>query len=441
MTPSTRSSRNNVPRMTTTTERAADITAHTQEEPTKSRHSPSASFSSISSRNSTSSKNSRQHRISCATRACANNATFKNIATPTSSLLHSASHSRTTRISPPINFRCLFLFAAMLYGTLLTVDCVEARALAPPSQVMRTSSSRKLVQREPEFTIPNATKVLELSVGRSGSTFLMELLALIPNSFLVPEPYKIFETEFYFPDGSVKPPLPAIPDLVHCNFLKNQLVVNKVFWLYACDNVPWIAKNATLYSQCVNKTLDPLFLLNRCRQADLILVKVIRSSWLAKQLGKMPRIPANVKIVHFMRSPWAVVRSQAELGWFQREMYTRMVPKDKDPLYFHLSRVCSEMMLHTYIADTHARSHATDAPVLLTLRYEDIVGNFEYVLRRLLEFVGFPMNQNIAAAVKKAQNTTHANFERTGERLDIKMLEALARTIPQCQTVLRRYRY
>eukprot|EP00042_Codosiga_hollandica_P047637 m.519915 g.519915 ORF g.519915 m.519915 type:complete len:153 (-) comp57492_c0_seq7:482-940(-) len=106
---------------------------------------------------------------------------------------------------------------------------------------------------------------------------------------------------------------------------------------------------------------------------------------------------------------------------------------------FHMHRICSEMLLHSVMAQRHPKANT------LILRYEDMSTNFDENLRALLEFLEVRMTPEKERAIQRVKGKEFAVFKH--DKLpdkqvhSVSALETLARSIPVCRDLIQRHSY
>lgn len=286
------------------------------------------------------------------------------------------------------------------------------------------------------FVYSNSLRILELGAGRSGSTFLFELLATIPNSFVLPEPYYHYEIHDDAPFSETSYPHPSLKRLYDCSFLAHRPTLDRVFWDYACENIPSISNNPNILDACFNERLNEAWLHDACMKSDVHIIKVIRMAWLASKTSIVDIVPAGTKVVHVVRAPWSIVHSQHELGWYRQYHFHKMVPSTSTNIEFHTDRVCKEILLHSQIMSLVPKEDA------LTIRYEDLMARFEENINLIFDFIEVPLTGFIRSSMEKMRTKTFATEKLNEENMiDINLLEAVARSLPSCQSVLAKYDY
>lgn len=163
--------------------------------------------------------------------------------------------------------------------------------------------------------VPGQRRVVELSQQRSGSTLMMSLFSLIDNAFVLPEPHNMFDVNIPLSANmNASAELPSIASLLDCSFIE-QGAVRNVFWSYACAHIHWIVKSPAYMAQCRRGTL-PLPLLNdKCKQADINLVKIVRLPLLIDAFSKDRVIPKDIKVGHLGSCASVFLIMTMKLSW------------------------------------------------------------------------------------------------------------------------------
>jgi hypothetical protein len=261
-------------------------------------------------------------------------------------------------------------------------------------------------------------------VGRSGSTLAMELLASSENTFMIAEPYYNYAVSAVQPMYLPPSEIPSVQNLMDCTFLYDRITLDRVFWFFACDTIPWIKDNATLFSLCKNGQLDSAMLQRRCMRADHIVMKVIRFPMLPQANVTLPYIPDDVKVLHFVRAPWDVVVSQRKAGWFEGVVVRE-----------HLEIICEWIDYHRNISLLISPSN------LLVMRYEDLVLDFERGLETMFAFAEVELTPDVRVKAQTIKRVKHAILPGKTFDTDPAHVKQMSLEIDACQRVSRDFGY
>ena len=201
---------------------------------------------------------------------------------------------------------------------------------------------------------------------------------------MLPEPYHDFQS---------KPALtaltPTVGSLFDCSFADNKTVMDGVFWNYACEHSSIIRHSKILASDCRKHNLSSTFIKSKCAESPLRAIKMIRGTFVTTQLNTTDIIPPGVSIVHVVRSPWSVFRSQFRLGWLRQSK----VPAGADHHEWHMGNICSMMTRdHEIVQNALARNPRAAMTIRWVSRYGMDLPNYFYVCL-LVCFKNHPENR------------------------------------------------
>ena len=273
-----------------------------------------------------------------------------------------------------------------------------------------------------------------IAAGRSGSTLLMNLLALVPKTVFYFEPYanlEGYDAQFaYVPEGD--PIIPRIAQLFDCS---NTITVDRlqtILTKFACEETPWIAETPEEAAQC-NQLNPPIARsLQRCNDAEFILLKILRLPWLATKLGPLGIIPADTKVIHLVRHPAAVLKSQYAAGWDDFLPDHNRLQDQSSVITSLANKLCYEM------AQNHAILTVYNTPEILIVRYEDLVNDYEATVRATLEFIGADADdEQLLAKLSGVKETRHAEIPQFQERvISIETANAAVASSLYCQKII-----
>ena len=134
------------------------------------------------------------------------------------------------------------------------------------------------------------------------------------------------------------------------------------------------------------------------------MAKIIRAPFLARQFGYEHVFPRDAKVVHIVRAPWDVLRSQKRLGWLNPSR----VPAGQDVDEHFAASICNQAL------ETHRAALMSHVPreSYLLLRYEDLVGDFDAQLQELFAFIDEPLTLQLVMQIKqvRARIAGHAQW-------------------------------
>eukprot|EP00049_Salpingoeca_infusionum_P020777 m.365142 g.365142 ORF g.365142 m.365142 type:complete len:338 (+) comp30171_c0_seq1:181-1194(+) len=265
-----------------------------------------------------------------------------------------------------------------------------------------------------------------VSVGRSGSTLLANILQQLPSSFGTLEPYR----------NHVKAPrsFPLVPlgRLLDCSAYAEQQSTKNVVWDYPC-RFNSILKTEQPYGSCRRGLLNAAAFqkVNQaCTSATFRFVKTIRLR--DSQDLVFPDSCTSQQVVHLMRSPWHVALSLVRLGWVTIKDQTNQTILDA--LSERTERMC-QFILRDRAIIQEAQRHNANLQVQ-TVRYplfmpENSTSHTDpkaTVLEHLLNLLRFVAPNTSGKALQDADfvaevagtlHTKHADFRyKLDQRID-----------------------
>eukprot|EP00042_Codosiga_hollandica_P041255 m.366367 g.366367 ORF g.366367 m.366367 type:complete len:298 (-) comp56068_c1_seq1:1380-2273(-) len=238
--------------------------------------------------------------------------------------------------------------------------------------------------------------------------------------------------------GESVAPIPTFDDLLECKI--TQTNSKPLFNWYQCLTSPWVFRNKTLVGACKMRTVPVLDAIANCSHSEAVIIKVMRSAWLAQVQHTIPLPARHVKLVHNIRAPWDVLHSQILLGWFGSPT------QDPDPEFlrfydnsdmhtFQMNRICNESLVHTEMLARHPTENAR------TIRYEDLKDDFEGTFFSLIHFLGIKMTDVVRARLNEVRSQYFVTWPPSMEEPDLDRLRKIAQSLPLCRKVLALYDY
>lgn len=190
--------------------------------------------------------------------------------------------------------------------------------------------------------------------------------------------------------------------LLDCSFLDLPSLAQQVYWTYGCKQSTYFNKTGRVEA-CKSGFIDNYDILairRHCRESSLRLLKTIRFHTFNASFSAFMAMRAwDTRVIHLVRNPWHVLRSQIVAGWHGDHL---------DEVHFsRISHVrCRNMTAtHQYL---HA---AVPDSRLLVVRYEDMMLNPSGKLSEIMQF----LNRNCSEicshnAVRKILSTKHAHL-------------------------------
>eukprot|EP00050_Salpingoeca_kvevrii_P014333 m.34981 g.34981 ORF g.34981 m.34981 type:complete len:311 (-) comp5700_c0_seq1:2382-3314(-) len=265
----------------------------------------------------------------------------------------------------------------------LVLAAAVAVAANPARDIVAAAST---TSREP-------LRVLIAAEGRSGSSFLLELLARLPQSFGYFEPFKPF-----FEAGATG--VLTLDALYDCLKDVSSDQQRRVFWSEACimpHRGPWFGADTMRRCLAGNMTAEDLAAHEQaCHASRIRTVKSVRvHEELLRALAAMDSPPL---VVHLMRNPLAVAVSWARLGWYGGR------PADI------VQHICSGYREKMDLEDRLPAGH------YIACRSEDLFSAPLAALGRVLSMLGEPLDADTHAHLEHYIATVASGHERHFQR-------------------------
>ncbi|KAK4315227.1 hypothetical protein Pmani_013533 [Petrolisthes manimaculis] len=151
---------------------------------------------------------------------------------------------------------------------------------------------------------PTTHVLLLSSMGRSGSSFLGEILSSVPSAFYYFEP--LYQLSHQLREDMV---WRGLMGLFTCN-------MSTQFVHAAVDRQNVLSHNKKL-AHCNASCLKSGGLVKECRNNKVKVIKSIRTqvAWVAPLLKALP----SLKVIHLVRDPRGTILSMSSLGWLEKE--------------------------------------------------------------------------------------------------------------------------
>eukprot|EP00043_Microstomoeca_roanoka_P029349 m.21607 g.21607 ORF g.21607 m.21607 type:complete len:313 (-) comp9145_c0_seq2:107-1045(-) len=274
------------------------------------------------------------------------------------------------------------------------------------------------------------TCVLFASTSRSASTALATTALQLPRSVGILEPYYHLSQN----DTSV---VSQFDDLFACLTLKTH--PRSMHWDYMCRYEPFLAQRPHL---CSNPVKNSPVLYQHCREASIVVVKVIRL-WLNTHIS-FPAECSRRKLITIARHPWLVARSAYALGWIHHSKPFKAVTfADTAYLLAHGAKtICSRAWETITAMQAYAASDPTAQ--LLELDTTDPASTSRHV-DTLAEFIlGETISQTLSDRLHSHSKQSWASFGKPQayllDRLPAHLEQEAkqhAMAFPACQHVLK----
>ena len=265
----------------------------------------------------------------------------------------------------------------------------------------------------------------------------MKALAAIPETVFFFEPYYALE----FHDTMVKrynitgADVPTILELQSCAYLNEDARASHILSKFACKETSWMADSPSEIDACiVNRTIDVSRTKARCVAASNVVLKVLKLPWLARKLATPNPIPVGSKVVHLVRHPAAILKSQFASGWDGLIRPEFIVP-GRSGVFQLASQICYQ------IAQNDAILAHSDAGNVLVVKYETLTENYAMEMRRVLDFIGVGATDELLAVLEQARSTKHADLPVYSQDhvISIEQARKVVSGVPLCQVAMQRF--
>ena len=257
----------------------------------------------------------------------------------------------------------------------------------------------------------------------------MALTSLDPHAFPLPEPYFSHETvRKYAPElvvsGAFDVPYPS--EFFDCSFARSEWLIKATFWTFACSNVKWIQQDQALFDACNHSKLSSPLVRERCLSSSVIVLKILRLPWVMQHLDSSRIFSSDVRIIHVVRHPGAVLRSRYAANWLVIRN-TTLIEEAED--------LCHDMSTTTlFLRRVHPTQH-------LLVKYEDLLSNFDQTFRRISEFTSTTLDDDLLKAAERVRTTKHADIPQYEMQASLPTFKALVSAIPECGKAIRMLDY
>ncbi|CAK8684181.1 carbohydrate sulfotransferase 3-like [Clavelina lepadiformis] len=263
--------------------------------------------------------------------------------------------------------------------------------------------------------------VVVFTTMRSGSSFLGELFNQHPQVFYLFEPLHAFGE---YP-SQASPRKKALLDLARCNFTGipdmyrkaiNETGNNDISAKCGKENLCFAFKSRFLArdtdlcdgGKC-RGPYDPLVLSEICRRSLFPAMKIIFEPFLNTLQPLMEDPSLNVKVIHLVRDPRAVIQSR-------KVVFTSYDPKTTFLIKSQSRRLCQrdlQNLKYANCVETFCDSNATFwKEKYLRLRYEDVSLRPLEAAKAVYNFVGLNFEPGVKAWIKKNTENSPKNSDQ-----------------------------
>ncbi|CAK8684180.1 unnamed protein product [Clavelina lepadiformis] len=272
---------------------------------------------------------------------------------------------------------------------------------------------------EVEYNRPRKTSaVVIFTIKRSGSSFLGELFNQYPHIFYLFEPLSAF---WEYPSQASRRKK-ALFDMARCNFTdisdmyrkaNNETGNNDIDAKCGSENLcfahrsRFLARDTDLCDggKC-RGPYDPLVLSEICRRSLFPAMKIIFEPFLKSFQHLMEDPHLNVKVIHLVRDPRAVIQSRKFLSALYHPEKTYVIQDES-------RRICQRHLQNLKFANcvqTFCDSNATFwKEKYLRLRYEDVSLRPLDAAKAVYDFVGLNFEPGVKTWIKKNTENSPKN--------------------------------
>ena len=290
------------------------------------------------------------------------------------------------------------------------------------------------------------THIAIMGTGRSGSTLLMNALATMPRSVYLFEPYFTPESMETALGRAVisAADTPTLHDLFMCSVKVYGIESVAFLSKFACESTPWIAETSAEIAECKMTKINTTRTIQRCEAANTMIIKLLQLPWLTRKLAPLTAIediiPRGTKVIHLVRHPAIVLRSQYAAGWDELH-YCRQSDTsstcEQAPLQRLAQHICTQM------DETSAVLSHYDQPNVLLLRYEELVVDYQGAMRRVLQFLGAEYQgavDDLITSMQSVKQRPHAQLpSNPAKTISIQDAVSVVSNLAVCVDVLQRF--
>lgn len=263
-----------------------------------------------------------------------------------------------------------------------------------------------------------ASKVLILAHGRSGSSYLGQIFNNHPDVFYMYEPLitlqvtTIHDSKLY--EQSAKR---LLDDIFNCQFMQqteflafmSHMPLNRfsshVLTTPYCKSTRRAKDNRTFF-QC--EDLDPLITSLSCTLHKHVVVKVLThrlAPFLEEDyLTTLLNSNGNLKIIHLLRDPRAVIASLDRVGWVFNRSVVKSAWTNFSLFSAYVQKFCTQMIQSlSFALSAEEKFHER----YKILRYEDLIKTPMTVSQELFDFFGIRMTAEVKDYVTRSSRTNN----------------------------------
>lgn len=263
-----------------------------------------------------------------------------------------------------------------------------------------------------------ASKVLILAHGRSGSSYLGQIFNNQPEVFYMYEPLitlqvtTIHDSKLY--EQSAKR---LLDDIFNCQFMQqteflafmSHMPLNRfsshVLTTPYCKSTRRAKDNRTFF-QC--EDLDPLITSLSCTLHKHVVVKVLTHRLVPfleeDYLTTLLNSNGNLKIIHLLRDPRAVIASLDRVGWVFNRSVVKSAWTNFSLFSAYVQKFCTQMIQSlSFALSAEAKFHER----YKILRYEDLIKTPMTVSQELFDFFGIRMAAEVKDYVTRSSRTNN----------------------------------
>ena len=289
---------------------------------------------------------------------------------------------------------------------------VGTKSLTPLLTIFfqRTNSTMERATPLPQKPFSTRKNLIIISPGRGGSSFLGSLFNENPHVMYSFEPFfaitgKIFHVDLVKGDKEPKNYTQAflrvIDGFLKCDFTNFSKTIISALLRYR-----WHLLHSKALSNTNLARFSRTLLTSSCENHNYTVIKILSSRVPNKTIETLRGLfqeqsHYDVKVVHLVRDPRAVVNSRVNLKWMKDHLH----PSFSD----NVRRICNPIL-------QNIRFGLLSPPPWLKnrfkiIRYEDLVGNTVIIARELYRFAGFDWSTSIDEWISQLANNSKQGTE------------------------------
>ena len=308
----------------------------------------------------------------------------------------------------------IFLLMCTLISLLLvSFYCkVGTKSLTPllTNFFQKTNSTMERATPLPQKPFSTRKNLIIISPGRGGSSFLGSLFNENPHVMYSFEPFFAITRDIFHVnlDKGYKEPknykqafLRVIDGFLKCDFANLSKTT-----ISALSKRSWHLLQSNAFSKVNLKPFSRALLTSTCENHDYTVIKILSARVPNKTIETFKELfqqqsHYDVKLVHLVRDPRAVVNSRVNLKWMKDHLH----PSFSD----NVRRICNPILQNIRFGLFSPSSWLKNR--FKIIRYEDLVGNTVNITRELYRFAGFDWSTSIDEWISQLANNSKQGTE------------------------------